>query len=170
MSKNKPNIIWAPWRMDYIKKGNGKGCVFCRKLKMKDNLENLVLYRGKTCFIMLNLYPYNNGHLMIVPYKHVKNWEKIAEDTLSEMMHLSQKMVVILKKLMNPVGFNLGINIGKAAGAGVAGHVHLHLVPRWNGDSNFMSVIGRTRVIPQSLEQTYKMFKTEILREFDAGK
>lgn len=167
MSKNKANIIWAPWRMEYIKKGDNQGCVFCRKLKMKDNAKNLILYRGKTCFVMLNLYPYNNGHLMIAPYQHIKDWEKLEKDTLGEMMLLSQKMVVILKKAMNPSGFNLGVNIGRVAGAGVVGHVHCHIVPRWDGDSNFMSVVAQARVIPQTLEQTYKIFKKEILREFD---
>ncbi len=162
MSVKKFNLIWAPWRMEYIKKVNEPGCVFCKKLRKKDGPENLVLYRGRKSFIMLNLYPYTNGHIMIAPLKHIKDLEKLDAATLAEMMKLSQKMIFILKKLMHPEGFNVGINIGKVAGAGVLGHVHIHIVPRWNGDHNFMPVLGATKVMPQTLNEVYALLKKEL--------
>ena len=158
----KDNIIWAPWRMAYIKKVNEPGCVFCKKLKKHDGPENQVLYRGKRSFVMLNLSPYTNGHIMIAPLKHIKDLEKLDADTLAEMMKFSQKMIMVLKKTMHPAGFNVGINIGKTAGAGVLGHVHIHVVPRWSGDHNFMPVLGATKVMPQTLAEVYKILKKEL--------
>lgn len=164
MVKNKPGILWTPWRMEYIKmdKDKEKGCIFCQKTKEKDDKKSLILYRGSYSFVMLNLYPYTNGHLMVAPYKHSKDWENLGQETVGEMILLSQKLVTLLKKIMKPDGFNLGINIGRVAGAGVVGHVHLHVVPRWNGDSNFMSVVSETRMMPQTLEETYKILKSAL--------
>ncbi len=141
------------------------GCVFCKKLRKKDVPENLVLYRGQKSFIMLNLYPYTNGHIMIAPLKHIKDLEKLDAATLAEMMKLSQKMITVLKKLMHPEGFNVGINIGKVAGAGVLDHVHIHIVPRWNGDHNFMPVLGATKVMPQTLTEVYTLLKRELIKK-----
>ena len=162
MTTKKFDLIWAPWRMEYIRKVDEPGCVFCKKLRNKDGPENLVLYRGRKSFIMLNLYPYTTGHIMIAPLKHIKDLEKLDATTLAEMMKLSQTMIVVLKKLMRPAGFNMGINIGKVAGAGVLGHVHIHIVPRWNGDHNFMPVIGAAKVMPQSLAEVYALLKKEL--------
>jgi ATP adenylyltransferase len=162
MSVKKFDLIWAPWRMEYIKKVDEPGCVFCKKLKKKDGPENLVLYRGRKSFIMLNLYPYTNGHVMVAPLKHIKDLENLDAATLAEMMKLSQKMIMVLKKLMHPEGFNVGINIGKVAGAGVLGHVHIHIVPRWNGDHNFMPVLGATKIMPQTLAEVYELLKKEL--------
>lgn len=162
MTVTKFDLLWAPWRMEYIKKMDEPGCVFCKKLRQKDGPENLVLYRGRKSFIMLNLYPYTNGHIMVAPLKHIKDLEKIDASTLAEMMKLSQQMIIVLKKLMRPEGFNLGINIGKVAGAGVLGHVHIHIVPRWNGDHNFMPVIGAAKVMSQTLAEVYALLKKEI--------
>ncbi|MDD5132602.1 MAG: HIT domain-containing protein [bacterium] len=158
----KDTLIWAPWRMAYIKKANEPGCVFCKKLKKKDGPENLVLYRGQRSFIMLNLYPYTNGHVMVAPLKHIKDLEKLDTATLAEMIKLTQRMITVLKKVMRPEGFNVGINIGRVGGAGVLGHVHVHIVPRWNGDHNFMPVIGATRVMPQTLAEVYVLLKKEL--------
>ena len=132
-----------------------RGCVFCDKIRENADRQNFVLYRGAKAFIILNLYPYNNGHLMIVPYAHLGQLEKVDEATLSEVMRLAKRSVSVLRKVMQPDGFNLGFNIGKAAGAGIDEHLHLHVVPRWEGDTNFMPVLGETRVIPELLETTY---------------
>ncbi|MBI5555673.1 MAG: HIT domain-containing protein [Elusimicrobia bacterium] len=164
MSVKRFALIWAPWRMEYIKNVDEPGCVFCKKLRMKDGPENLVLYRGQKSFIMLNLYPYTNGHIMVAPLKHIKDLEKIDAATLAEMMKLSQKMITVLKKLMHPEGFNVGINIGKVAGAGILGHVHIHIVPRWNGDHNFMPVLSATKIMPQTLTEVYTLLKRELTK------
>ena len=148
--------IWAPWRMRYIEAVGHEGCVFCEKLECVDSdREELLLLRGKRCFIMLNLYPYTNGHLMVAPYRHVASIEMLEQDELVEFMELAQQGVRILKKAIVPQGFNLGINMGRVAGAGVQGHLHLHVVPRWEGDTNYMPVLSETKVIPDSLESVY---------------
>ena len=149
-------ILWAPWRMAYIKSSDRKtGCIFCEKPKEDRDRENLILYRGKKCFIILNRYPYTNGHLMIAPYRHVGEIEELREEELLECMKLLQESVKALKKVYNPDGFNIGLNIGKIAGAGVEGHIHFHIVPRWSGDTNFMQVFSETRVMPELLQETY---------------
>ncbi len=148
--------IWAPWRMRYIETVGHEGCVFCERLECADSdREKLLLMRGKCCFIMLNLYPYTNGHLMVAPYRHVASIEMLEQDELVEFMELAQQGVRILKKAIVPQGFNLGINMGRVAGAGVQGHLHLHVVPRWEGDTNYMPVLSETKVIPDSLESVY---------------
>ena len=150
--------LWAPWRMAYITpKTAPSGCIFCTKPAENCDAANYILYRGEHCFILLNLYPYNNGHLMIAPYQHVGTIEQLDATTLAELMAQAQMALRALRLTMNPDGFNMGINEGKVAGAGFADHVHLHVVPRWNGDTNFMPVLTDTRVISQSLEALYDL-------------
>lgn len=149
--------LFTPWRMSYIKNNvPNKDCVFCAALKQKDGFENLIVYRGKTAFVILNRFPYSTGHLMAIPFKHVPCFDELDVETRSEMMELLTHAVGVLKTLYQPAGFNVGANIGAVAGAGVAAHLHFHVVPRWAGDSNFMAVIGETRIIPEDLEVTYR--------------
>jgi len=155
-------IMWAPWRIEYIRSPKHDGCIFCDFPKENHDKERLILYRGKHCFIIMNNYPYNPGHVMIAPYRHVGRWEDLTDYELLEMMQLSQLMIKALKKTMNPQGFNMGVNLGRVAGAGIDDHVHLHIVPRWNGDTNFMPVIADTKVIPESLEEAYDELKKAI--------
>ncbi|HQE92281.1 MAG TPA: HIT domain-containing protein [Anaerolineae bacterium] len=152
--------LWAPWRMSYLRGEDEKvpGCLFCHKVTQEDAVEH-ILYRGTSCFVVLNRFPYTNGHMMIVPYMHTGMLEALDEATLLEMMQLVQHSLRLLRQVFHPQGFNLGVNEGSVAGAGVAEHVHLHIVPRWAGDANYMTVIGETRVIPQSLEDTYATFR-----------
>ena len=154
--------IWAPWRMKFINAKKTKGCVFCRKLKEKKDSENLVLYRGKKMSVIMNLYPYNNGHLMVVPNRHTAEFSSLTDEELLELMKLTGFAMESLKKSCKPGGFNVGINLGKAAGAGVKSHLHVQIVPRWVGDGNFMPVVGRTKVIAESLCETYKKLKKVI--------
>lgn len=152
--------IFAPWRAAYIQSGEKpSGCIFCVFPAREDDEENLILFRGESCFVILNRYPYNSGHLMVVPYRHTAEYGSLDPKEVAEMHHLTSISMDVIKRTMNPEGFNLGINIGKVAGAGVADHVHMHVVPRWNGDTNFMPVMGDVRVVPQSLEETYRIFK-----------
>ena len=145
--------------MKYIVSKKGEGCIFCDKVAENDDQANYILYRGKTCYVMLNLYPYNNGHLMVSPYRHVPSPEQLQEDELTEMMLLVNRSIRALRWAMHPDGFNIGVNIGKAAGAGIEEHVHIHIVPRWEGDTNFMPVLSQTRVIPELLDDTYRKLK-----------
>lgn len=149
--------MWAPWRMDYILSPKPTGCIFCDKPKQESDRDNLILYRGETCFVIMNFYPYNNGHLMIVPYQHVSNLEQLTAAEQAEMMAVLTKSNEILKETMNPDGMNIGMNLGKVAGAGIDDHLHFHIVPRWNGDSNFMPVLGHTKVLAQALYETWDM-------------
>jgi len=159
--------IWAPWRIKYILEGYKEkgGCLFCDVIASKDDKEGFVLQRNRLSFIMFNLFPYNNGHLMVAPYRHVKDFEELTGDELAEIGGSMQAMVRIIKRVMQPDGFNMGLNLGKVAGAGFEGHLHYHIVPRWNGDTNFMPVIGDTKVLSESLDATYDRFR----RELDAG-
>ena len=162
------NHIWAPWRIKYIRSPKHNGCIFCDFPKENRDEERLILYRGKHAFVIMNNYPYNPGHVMIAPYRHVGEWEELTDEELLDIMKLSQLTIKALKRAMKPQGFNMGVNIGCVAGAGVKDHVHLHIVPRWNGDTNFMPVIANTKVIPESLEEAYKELKKalqEILKE-----
>lgn len=152
-------FIFAPWRIEYIRAPKGEGCFLCELPKEDRDEENLILYRGKTCFVIMNNYPYNPGHLMIAPYRHVGELESLSQEELLEIMALAQKMVSLLKGVMRPEGFNLGFNLGKVAGAGVEDHIHLHVVPRWGGDTNFMPVIADVKVVPQAVRETYKALK-----------
>ncbi len=154
------NYIWSPWRMEYIQNNKPEdACVFCIALQQPDCLENLIVWRGEHAFVILNRFPYTSGHLMIVPYTHRSSLELLDASTRSEIMELASKAIQVLQQVYGPEGYNLGINIGKVAGAGVAGHVHLHVVPRWGGDTNFMSSLGDTRVLPETLEDTYQRVK-----------
>ncbi len=147
--------LWTPWRLRFILGPKMEGCLFCQKLAENKDKENLILYRGQHCFIMLNAYPYTNGHLMVVPYAHVRNLDQLDTPTLTDLMLLTKRSIVALQKVMSPDGFNMGINVGKVAGAGVEDHVHFHVVPRWLGDTNFMPVLAETRLIPEPLNDTY---------------
>lgn len=161
--KNSNFVLWAPWRAKFVKKTKkNKGCIFCKKSKSKNDKQNFVVYRGKYNFVMLNIYPYNNGHLMIAPYKHVSDLDSLTDDELLEMVQLLRKMISVLKKTHKIHGCNIGINLGKVAGAGVEKHVHVHIVPRWLGDTNFMPVVAKTKVISESLKETYKLLKKEV--------
>ena len=154
------DILWTPWRYAYIKSADSApGCIFCDKPKANDDDRNLIVHRGKHCFIILNAFPYTNGHLMVVPFAHEDQLQKLDRETATEMMALTQKSESVLRELYRPEGVNLGMNIGRAAGAGVAGHVHMHVLPRWTADANFMSVVGETRVLPEDLAATYKRMK-----------
>jgi len=145
--------LWSPWRLAYVD-GSAKStvCVFCDALS-DDAASSLVLFRGSGCFVILNLYPYNNGHLMVVPNRHIPSLARASSAELSELMELTRRAEVALGEAYAPHGLNMGINLGKAAGAGVLDHIHMHVVPRWNGDTNFMSVVGETRVLPEELPQ-----------------
>lgn len=148
--------LWAPWRIEYIKeKDNGEGCFICDQLASADNgEENLVIARGETCFLLLNRYPYNSGHTMVSPYRHVGDISDLTDDELNETMALIVHMKAVLSDVMHPQGFNFGFNLGVGGGAGLLDHLHGHLVPRWVGDTNFMPVIADIRVVPEALNQT----------------
>jgi ATP adenylyltransferase len=133
-----------------------EGCVFCSAQSQEDGVKNLIAFRGGRSFVILNLYPYTSGHLMVVPFDHIATLEELDRATRAEMIELTSQCMVALKKIYRPQGFNVGANIGVAAGAGVPGHVHIHVVPRWGGDTNFMSVLGETRVLPEAIEVTYQ--------------
>ena len=151
--------IWAPWRLAYVKdasKDSGQECIFCTKPAESEDRANLIVHRGGRCFVILNLYPYTNGHLMVAPYEHVGAIQAIEAETTAEMMRLAQRAISVLEESYEPHGFNVGFNQGRVAGAGVEHHIHMHVVPRWGGDTNFMPVLADTRVMPQTLEQTYE--------------
>lgn len=154
--------LWAPWRMEYILREEGNECIFCQKSKDNKDEENYILLRGKKCMVILNTYPYNNGHLMIVPYRHIDSVEDLEESEAQEMMKLLSLMTVSLKKVLSPDGFNVGMNLGDVAGAGIMDHLHLHIVPRWKGDCNFMPVLSDTKIIPEALQQTYQKLKENL--------
>jgi ATP adenylyltransferase len=145
----------APWRIEYILGPKEEDCIFCTLPKNDNDRQNLIIYRGELNFIILNLYPYNNGHLMVVPFRHEYGITDLTVEELGEMGELTKKSVEILKERLNPGGFNIGMNIGDVAGAGIEEHLHMHVVPRWKGDANFMPIIGKTRVLPQMVIETY---------------
>ncbi len=157
------NILFAPWRIKFVKQcKKKKGCIFCDKIKSKNDKKNYVLYRGEYSFVMLNIYPYTNAHLMVAPYRHIDNLNDLSSEELYELFDLTRKMVKILKITHNIDGCNIGINLGKAAGAGVEKHLHIHIVPRWFGDTNFLPIMGKTKVIPESLDNTYNTLIKEV--------
>ena len=154
--------IWAPWRLEYVKdasKDSADECIFCAKAREDDDEANLIVHRGDRCFVILNLYPYTNGHLMVSPYEHVATLPELDAETLAEMMALAQQSMRLLEERYSPHGYNVGFNQGRIAGAGVEHHIHMHVVPRWGGDTNFMPVLADTRVMPQTLEQTYETLR-----------
>ena len=154
------NRLWTPWRMAYVENTQPEeGCVFCNRPSKPDGPENLIVTRGQRAYVILNRFPYTSGHLMIVPFAHQPTLEMLDAPTRAEMMELMTHAVEVLRFVYHPQGFNLGANIGELAGAGIADHVHLHVVPRWVGDTNFMSSISQTRVLPELLEETYRRVK-----------
>ena len=160
-------FIWSPWRMEYIQNDKqDENCIFCLALGKTDDSENLIIARGQSVFTILNRYPYTSGHVMVVPILHEPAFENLDEGTSSELMLFTQKTIRILKTIYKPHGFNVGFNIGEAAGAGILGHVHMHIVPRWIGDTNFMSTLATTRVLPESLEQTYLKIRNSWNNEY----
>ncbi len=150
------DYIWSPWRMAYIQgKNKEAGCVFCAEAAKPDDLENLIVKRSQHAYIILNRYPYTSGHLLVVPYDHQPTLSDLDAETRAELMELVNEGILVLETIYQPQGYNVGVNIGVAAGAGITGHIHVHIVPRWGGDTNFMSSLGNTRVLPESLEDTY---------------
>jgi len=158
------DFIWSPWRYEYLASGGVKApsCVFCVGEDRTHDAERLIVFRGTHNFIILNLFPYTSGHLMVAPYEHLDTIVSAKADQLTEMMQLSQKSIAVLQKLYRADGFNLGMNLGSAAGAGVREHFHLHVVPRWIGDASFMTIVGETRVLPEELQKTYERVKAEL--------
>lgn len=154
--------LWAPWRIKYVSRKKQKGCIFCKALKERKDKKNFVVLRSRYCFAILNTFPYNNGHVMIVPKKHLKSIEDLGEVELLDMNKVLIKIKAALKKILSPSGFNIGMNIGKVAGAGIANHLHTHIVPRWLGDINCMPVIANTKVVSQSLEELYLRLKKNL--------
>jgi len=148
--------IWAPWRKHYVEQGTPEGCIFCLKAAAGDDVKQHVIARGESCFSMLNRFPYNSGHLMVSPFRHLPGLGSLDVRELTEMMVMVRDSISLLDRKLGPDGFNVGINLGRAAGAGVADHVHIHIVPRWEGDTNFMLVLGETRVIPHALDEMYE--------------
>ena len=156
--------IWAPWRVEYIRSEKAKECIFCQKPAENKDTQNYILFRGKTSFVILNNYPYNPGHLMVAPFRHLASLDDLSDEELFEHFDLVRKSARAIKEAYKPEGFNIGMNLGRVAGAGVEGHVHTHIVPRWNGDTNFMPVLSDTKVIPEALASTYAQLKKKIAR------
>lgn len=147
--------LWAPWRMEYLMSDTSDGCIFCDKPARNDDRSSFILMRTPHSFVMLNTYPYNNGHLMIAPHRHVGGFAELTDEERCDLMDTIAAAQRILERAYSPQGMNVGANIGHCAGAGVPGHVHVHIVPRWEGDTNFMPVVGETRVLPETLEETF---------------
>jgi len=147
--------LWAPWRLKYVKSKKSNGCIFCKARKSKQDKKNHVVYRSKCSFAILNLYPYTNGHIMVAPYRHVKDIDQLSRDELLDLFEVLKISKKLLDKTLEPHGYNIGINISRAAGAGFDKHIHIHIVPRWKGDVNFMPVFTDTKVISQSLNDLY---------------
>jgi ATP adenylyltransferase len=163
--------LWAPWRMRYVADGTREdGCIFCNRLAAGDDVRTLILYRGERAFAIMNLFPYNTGHLMIVPNVHVSTPENVDLETVAEMAALRTPILRALRRALSCQGFNLGLNIGDVAGAGVSDHLHEHVVPRWVGDANFMPILASTMVMPELIPVTYAKLRAEIAREFGGGK
>jgi ATP adenylyltransferase len=156
------DYLWTPWRYTYVSSvDKTDSCIFCCLLNLGDDEKALIVHRARFNFIILNAYPYTSGHVMVVPYEHVDRLNLLPEAAANEMMQLTRRLEFILTELYEPDGVNLGMNIGKAAGAGVAGHIHMHVLPRWVADANFMTVVGETRVLPEALEETYRRLKAK---------
>ena len=151
--------LWAPWRSTYIQREPKPGCIFCYAAQAQSDEETFVVFRGTHNFVILNRYPYTSGHLMIAPYAHASRLNQVEEASTAEMMALTRRAELILEEVYKPGGLNLGMNLGEAAGAGIEEHIHLHVLPRWRGDANFMTTVGNTRVLPEDLEETYKKLR-----------
>lgn len=160
-------VIWAPWRMAYIRGvGKSSGCIFCHAGQERKDAANLLLHRGRHSFVIMNRFPYSSAHLMVAPYAHVDSLEKLADEATLELIRLTNFSLSILRTCVTPEGFNIGINLGRVSGAGIETHVHLHVVPRWNGDTNFMPILAETRVIPEHLQATYRKLRSEFHLNF----
>ena len=156
------DYLWTPWRYAYITTvDQAPECVFCELQKSGDDQKALIVHRGQHNFIILNAFPYTSGHVMVVPFAHLDRLNKLSEAAANEMMALTRRLETVMTEIYRPDGVNLGMNIGKAAGAGVAGHIHMHVLPRWVADANFMTVVGETRVLPEALEDTYRRLKAK---------
>lgn len=153
------NILWAPWRSAFILSKKEKGCIFCKRLQMKDSINNLIVHRGEKVFVILNKFPYNSGHTLVVPNRHVGHLEKLTDAEAAEFFDLTRRTVEIIKRELKPQSLNLGMNLGRGSGAGIPGHLHMHIVPRWIGDTNFMPVLGNAHVISVPLEPVYETFR-----------
>ena len=152
--------IWAPWRLAFIEQVSGdSGCIFCEKPALRQDGKTFILWRGRHSYVLMNIYPYNNGHLLIAPYRHIAAIEDLPETILLDMLRLLQRSIKAIRKAYAPEGFNIGVNQGKVAGAGIEHHIHLHVVPRWSADTNFMPLLGETRVLPQHLKASYARLK-----------
>lgn len=163
-----PDQLWAPWRFDYIRKAdekNAEGCIFVDLPAQDNDRENLILYRGKSAFVILNRFPYTSGHLMVAPYKHTADLTELTDEELLEINQLVTKSVTWISQVFQPHGYNIGVNLGRAGGAGIPSHVHWHIVPRWDGDTNFMTSVGNVRVIPQSLETAYDLLSEAVNKD-----
>lgn len=158
--------LWAPWRMKYILSEKEGTCIFCVTSSRRDDRKRLILYRSQLSIMIMNRFPYNNGHLMVAPMTHTGQLEDLSVEELTDLSVVLRKTVVLLKKAMNPEGFNIGMNVGQIAGAGVADHLHFHVVPRWSGDTNFMPIVNETTVVPEALEKTYERLLSA-LRDMD---
>jgi ATP adenylyltransferase len=157
------DFLFNPWRYVYVTATEKPGeCLFCGISQNRNDEQNLVVHRGQYCYVILNAFPYTSGHIMVVPYDHVDELQKLSPPAAGEMMSLTQRLEGVLRGLYRPDGLNLGMNIGKAAGAGIAGHIHMHLLPRWMGDVNFMTSVGETRVLPEDLQTTYKRIREKL--------
>ena len=151
------DYLWSPWRFQYTSKANGPvACIFCEKAAQNDDEKNLIIHRATHNFVILNLFPYTTGHLMVAPYHHVPTLAASKDDALMEMILLTKFAQAKLSEIYSPHGLNIGMNLGESAGAGIAGHIHMHVLPRWTGDANFMTTIGETRIIPEDLSVTYR--------------
>jgi len=152
--------LWTPWRYAYITTaGKAPNCIFCELPKLGNDEQAQIVHRGQYCYVVLNTYPYTSGHVMVIPFAHLDELQKLPTEAANEMIALSQRMEGVLRRIYTPDGINLGMNIGKAAGAGVAGHIHMHVLPRWVADASFMSTVAETRVLPETLETTYRRIK-----------
>ncbi len=160
--------LWAPWRLGYVTGEKPEGCVFCNKPQENDDEAALIIHRGSSCYVVLNLYPYNNGHTMIVPFRHVAEFTELSDDERSESLELIDLVIRSMKRAFSPEGFNVGLNLGDAAGAGIAAHLHWHIVPRWRGDTNFMPVLAETKVMPQHIQTTRELLADSIKIELDS--
>jgi ATP adenylyltransferase len=161
--------LWAPWRIEYILGKKGEDCIFCVKPSRKEDRKRMILHRSDFSVIMMNRFPYNSGHLMVAPLKHTGNLEELTPDELGDLSFLLRKVVSLLRRSMEPQGFNIGMNIGQIAGAGVTDHLHFHVVPRWSGDTNFMPIVSETTVVPELLEKTYGKLLS-VLKKMDREK
>ena len=165
--------LWATWRMGYVKSlgqsAPGDACVFCEIPKLKDGPENLIVHRGQSCFVVLNLYPYNSGHAMVVPFRHAGSLGELSDAERGELLGLAAVLERALSEAMNAQGYNLGMNLGRVGGAGIPGHLHLHFVPRWAGDTNFMPVACETKVLPEALPDTYQRVRDAVRKVLGEG-